>query len=72
MNSKKGNPLYMAAVIGSMGMEVLIPTVGGAWLGKWLDQMWGTKPTFVLIGFFLGMTLGFVSAFFTLKALIKD
>lgn len=72
MNRKKGNPLYMAAVIGSMGMEVLIPTVGGAWLGRWLDQMWDTKPLFIMVGFLLGLTLGFVSAFFTLKAFIKD
>ncbi|TCS95588.1 AtpZ/AtpI family protein [Hazenella coriacea] len=70
--SNKGNPLYIAATIGSMGMEVLISTVGGAWLGKWLDQMWGTKPILILVGFLLGLTLGFVSAFYTFKALIKD
>jgi F0F1-type ATP synthase assembly protein I len=71
MNRKK-NPLQMVAMVGSMGMEVILLTFGGAWLGKKLDAVWGTKPLFLLLGFFLGLALGFVGAGLTLRAFLKE
>ncbi len=62
----------MVAVVGSMGTEVILLAVGGAWLGNKLDASWGTKPILLIVGAILGLGLGFLSAFMTLKALMKD
>ncbi len=62
----------MVAMVGSMGMEVIILAVGGAWLGKLADITWHTKPFWLLIGLLLGLTIGFVGAAFTFKAFLKE
>jgi ATP synthase protein I len=55
-----------------MGTEVIILTVGGAWLGKQLDVLWNTKPILLAVGLFIGLTLGFIGAVYTFKALLKE
>lgn len=69
---KKGSPLHAIALVGSLGMEVILTTVGGAYLGKYLDTYFGTKPTLLIIGVFIGLTAGFLTAGYTLRAFIKD
>lgn len=71
MNQDK-KTLRLVAMVGSMGTEVIILSVGGAWLGKLADDTWHTKPLWILIGLILGLTIGFVSAAFTLKAFLKE
>lgn len=67
-----GNAWRIAAAVSSMGMEIVLLTLGGAWLGKKLDVIWGTKPFILLTGVLLGIGLGFISAIYTLKALLKE
>jgi ATP synthase protein I len=62
----------MAAMVGAVGMEVVLLIVGGAWLGHWIDSVWKTKPIFLAIGFLLGLTIGFVSAAYTYKTVMKE
>jgi ATP synthase protein I len=70
--NRKRNPWQIIAVIGSMGMEIILLAVGGAWLGNKLDAAWGTSPFLLLTGVLLGLGLGFISAVYTLKAFMKD
>ncbi len=70
--NKKGNPWQIAAMIGSLGMEIIILTVGGAWLGNKLDAVWNTKPFLLLAGVIIGLAMGFFSAIYTLKAFTKE
>jgi F0F1-type ATP synthase assembly protein I len=72
VKNSQGNFWRSAAVVGAVGMEVIILTVGGAWLGKTLDQLWNTRPTMVVIGTFVGLALGFFCAAYTFKALLKE
>lgn len=67
-----GNAWRIFAVVSSMGTEIVLLTLGGAWLGKKLDAIWGTKPYLLLAGVFLGLGVGFFSAIYTLKALLKE
>lgn len=62
----------MFAAVSSMGMEVVLLTFGGAWLGKKLDALWGTGPYLLISGIFLGLGVGFFSAIYTLKVLLKE
>jgi ATP synthase protein I len=70
--NKKGNPWQLFAMIGTLGMEVVLLAVGGAWLGRLLDSAWQTKPIMLTVGILVGIVLGFVSAAYTLKAFLKE
>jgi ATP synthase protein I len=70
--NKDKSALRIVAMVGSMGMEVIILAVGGAWLGKLADNTWHTKPLWLLMGLLLGLGIGFVSAAFTFKAFLKE
>ncbi|MFC7440068.1 AtpZ/AtpI family protein [Laceyella putida] len=62
----------IAGMISSIGTEIVLLTVGGAWVGNKLDAMWNTKPWMLLIGVLVGLGSGFITAFFTLKAFVKE
>lgn len=72
MKKKHENPWQMVAMIGTMGIEILFLTIGGAWLGRQLDEMFDFKPICLLIGILLGLGFGFASAFYTLRSFMKD
>lgn len=51
-----------------MAIAVVIGTVGGSWL----DERYGTHPTFALIGMFLGVAAGFRGVFRVVRAHERD
>jgi len=57
--NKKGSPWREFAQYGSLGMTMVISTVGCYFLGYWLDKKLGTSPYLSLIGLFLGISAGF-------------
>lgn len=71
MNSKD-TPWRVYAVIGSLGLEIILMTVLGAWVGNKLDAVWGTKPILLIVGVLLGLGLGFVGAAYTIRAFTKE
>lgn len=72
MNKKHENPWQMVAILGTIGMEILFLTVGGAWLGRQLDAIYHSKPICLLIGILLGLGFGFASAAFTMKKYMQE
>lgn len=72
MNKNHGNPWQMVAVIGTIGMEFIFLTIGGAWLGRHLDEMFQSKPICLVSGIFFGLLFGFLSAAVTLKKLMEE
>lgn len=62
----------MAGLIGTFGMEIAGCTVGGLFLGRYLDSHFGTGPLWLLIGTFGGLVLGIISALYTVKTFIKE
>ncbi|MGA8944079.1 MAG: AtpZ/AtpI family protein [Thermoactinomyces sp.] len=67
-----GKALRIAAAVSSMVMEIVLLTLGGAWLGKRLDVIWETEPFMLLTGVLLGLGIGFASSIYTLRALLKE
>jgi ATP synthase protein I len=57
--NKKGSPWQEFAQYGSLGITMVISTVGCYFLGYWLDKKLGTSPYLSLIGLFLGISAGF-------------
>lgn len=45
-------------VLGSVGWPVVLLMVGGAWVGHWLDQQWGTGVRLTLMLVLAGAILG--------------
>ena len=72
MNKNRGSPWQMVAVIGTMGMEVIFLSIGGAWLGRYLDEIFQSKPICLVIGIFWDCYFGFLSAALTLKKLMEE
>lgn len=72
MNNNRRNPWQVVAVIGTIGMEFIFLTIGGALLGRQLDEVFQSKPICLVIGIFLGIFFGFASAVVTLKKLMNS
>jgi len=70
-NDKQNNNRELFRAMGlvtSIGVDLAACTVGGTLLGKWLDDLWGTRPLMILIGLFLGLAGGIYGITKLLKA----
>jgi len=47
----------------NLGTELVVAVLLGAWCGWKLDQWLETKPWFFLLGFFFGISAGFLNIF---------
>lgn len=62
--SMLGQSLYM----GSLGLMLVLPVVGGAYLGRWIDSMVaGYSVRWTLSCLFLGLIIGAVNLYLLLK-----
>lgn len=50
------------AQIGVLGWVIVVPLLGGLWLGRWLDGVFASGITFAAAGLLLGACLGLWSA----------
>gem|GEM_PF-5973885 len=71
MSQNHNNPWQMVALIGTLGLEIIFLTIGGALLGRLLDELFHLKPICLVIGVLLGIFSGYASAVITLKKWIK-
>jgi F0F1-type ATP synthase assembly protein I len=55
-------------LISAIGLDLAICTVGGTYLGMWLDDTFGTEPWLLLVGIMLGLTAGILGIVQLLKA----
>jgi len=62
-------PLREFGLYGSLGITLVILTVGGYFFGNWLDGKLGTSPYLSLVGLFLGISAGFYQLY---KVAIKE
>ncbi len=51
----------------NLGLQMLIPIVGGAFFGQWLDGKNETTPLWTIICAILGIAVGFYSFFKTIS-----
>ncbi|WP_185956174.1 AtpZ/AtpI family protein [Melghirimyces algeriensis] len=71
MSRLPDNPWKMIGLLGSLGVELLVLIVGGAWLGRYLDDRWASFPTWTATGLLGGMLLGIISSVITIRYLWK-
>jgi F0F1-type ATP synthase assembly protein I len=55
-----------------MGMHFAVSTLLGTGVGWYLDKSWSTLPLFLLLGMFLGASVGFYHLYKTLMGIEKE
>ncbi len=51
------------ALFSEIGFILLVTTLVGVLAGKWADENLGTLPIFALIGFFVGLSAGWIGIY---------
>lgn len=62
------NLLSQTIYIGTLGLVMVLPIIGGAYLGHWLDnQMEGFSTRWTLSLLFTGLIIGIFNVYFLIK-----
>ncbi len=65
---EQSNPLIQSFSISTIILVMLIPIIGGAYLGHWLDEMAaGYSVRWTLSFIFIGIVVGFLNVYFLIK-----
>jgi ATP synthase protein I len=56
-------------LVSAIGADMAACTIGGAFLGWWLDKVCGTRPWLLLAGIVIGLAAGILGIFKLLEAL---
>jgi len=55
----------------TIGMQLAIAVVGFFFLGRWLDDIFGTAPWLMIVGLMVGTAGGFISFFRSVISMVK-
>jgi ATP synthase protein I len=62
------NLLSQTVYIGTLGLVMVLPIIGGVYLGRWLDSMIeGYSMSWTLSLLFTGIVIGFFNVYFLIK-----
>jgi F0F1-type ATP synthase assembly protein I len=64
----RGDEGPSAAAYAGHGLTFVAATLGGLYLGQWLDRRLGTAPWLLIVGVFLGAAASFYSMYTKLMA----
>lgn len=54
-------------LFGMVGWSIMLPTVGGIALGRWIDHRWPSPYSWTLMLLFIGLVLGCWSAWYWIQ-----
>lgn len=60
---RKGNILENLALISYIGISMIVPIIGGVYVGRWLDIRFNTQPIFLFVFIIIGVGTAFCSLF---------
>ena len=67
-NRERPNLLAQTVYIGTLGLVIVLPMIGGAYLGHWLDGMLpGYSMRWTLSLLFTGIVVGVFNVYFLIK-----
>lgn len=55
---KDPSPYRTYGIVSMIATDMAVTVVGGLYVGKWLDSLWGTSPWLMLTGIILGLVAG--------------
>jgi F0F1-type ATP synthase assembly protein I len=60
-----------AALFSEIGLSLLVTTLVGVLIGRWVDEQLGTLPVFVIVGFLIGAGSGTVMIYRLVSRFLK-
>ncbi|WP_134702508.1 AtpZ/AtpI family protein [Ammoniphilus sp. YIM 78166] len=60
------------SLVSLIGTNLVICTLLGVWLGRRLDEQWGTAPWMLVMGVLLGMAVGVLVTIPVMKRFLGD
>lgn len=63
---------FSLSTLAGLGLANAVSVAIGLFLGRYLDERFGTGPVFVLSGLALGLTLGAVGSFLEIRRYLQD
>jgi len=60
---RRVNMLENLALLSQLGITMIVPIIGGVYLGRWIDSRLNSKPIFLFVCIVLGVITSFISLF---------
>ncbi|CAH1209752.1 hypothetical protein PAECIP111892_03302 [Paenibacillus auburnensis] len=67
-----GKALKAMSLVSAVGIDLAAFTLGGFFLGKWLDSKWNSSGIGVALGVVLGVLCGITGIVFIIKAVMEE
>lgn len=72
MKDEKRNVLRWIATLGTIGINIVVSTIIGFFIGYYLDKLLGTKPWLMFVFLIIGIITGFMNMMRILNKVIKE
>jgi ATP synthase protein I len=69
--NEPGRGMAYVALFSEIGLSLLVTTLIGVFVGRWVDGQLGTNPIFTMTGFFLGAGAGTVMIYRLVSRFLK-
>ena len=71
-HNQTGKAFKAMSLVSAVGIDLAAFTLGGYFLGAWLDHKWNNSGLGVALGVLLGVLLGILSVIFIIKAVMEE
>lgn len=71
-NKNAARPMKYMGLVSAIGIDLAACTLGGFYLGSWLDKIWGGSGLWIAFSVLLGLLIGGVSVFMITKAVMGE
>ncbi|KAB3539709.1 AtpZ/AtpI family protein [Alkaliphilus pronyensis] len=69
MAKKRGHILENLSLVSYLGVSMIVPIIGGVYLGRWIDSLLNSQPIFLFAFIIMGVIVAFTNLF---KIATKD
>ncbi|MDO7906518.1 AtpZ/AtpI family protein [Paenibacillus sp. JX-17] len=70
--SSGGNALKALGLVSAIGVNLAVCTLGGFYLGTWLDKVLGGKGLWIAVSVFLGLAVGGMGIAAVIRKVMRD
>ncbi|WP_019914996.1 AtpZ/AtpI family protein [Paenibacillus sp. HW567] len=71
-HKQTGRALKAMSLVSAVGINLAAFTLGGYFLGAWLDSKWNNSGLGVALGVILGVLCGIAGVIFIIKAVMEE
>lgn len=66
------NPWRAAALVSALGLDVVLCTAAGYWVGRWAGTQLGSLNSWVIGGVLVGFAVGILTSILVVKKFLED